>query len=79
MIGQLVAPYAQTDTHSASLRRLRLNHGRGGGVTLDVETCVAASLTYEVGKIVARVLATEATTTNDRTQLYLGLRSDNDD
>ena len=76
--GQLVAPSAQTDTHSASLRRLRSNRGRGGGVTFDVETCVAASLTYVVDEIVAGVLATEATNTNDRTELYLGLRSDND-
>jgi len=79
MIGQLVAPSAQTDTHSARLRRLRSNRGRGGGVTVDAETCAAASLTYVVGEIVARVLATEAANTNDRTELYIGLRSDNDD
>ena len=80
MMGQLVAPSAQTDTHSARLRRLRSKRGRGGGVTVDAETCVAASLTYVVGEIVAKVLATEAVKTSARTELYIGLRlKSNDD
>lgn len=75
MIGQLVAPSAQTDTHSARLRRLRSRRGRGGGVTVDAETCVAAFLTCVVGEIVAKVLTTEAAKISVRTELYIGLKT----
>ena len=60
MTGQSVAPSAQTDTHSARLRRLRSNRGWGGGVTVDAETCLAALLTYVVGETAAREVDTEA-------------------
>jgi hypothetical protein len=78
IIGQLVAPSAQTDTHSARLRRLRSKRGRGGGVTVDAEAEVAAFLTYVVGEIVARELATEAANTSVRTELYMSLKRDDE-
>lgn len=68
MIGQSVAPSAQTDTHSARLRRLRSKHGRGGGVTVNAEACLAAFITWVVGETVARELATEAAKTSVRTE-----------
>jgi hypothetical protein len=78
IIGQLVAPSAQTDTHSARLRRLRSKRGRGGGVTVDAEAEVAAFLTYVVGEIVARELATDAANTSVRTELYMSLKRDDE-
>jgi hypothetical protein len=79
MIGQLVAPSAQTDTHSARLRRLRSKRGRGGGVTVDARTWLATFLTCVVGEIVARELATEAAKISVRTELYMSLKSDDGD
>jgi hypothetical protein len=78
MIGQLVAPSAQTDTHSARLRRLRSKRGRGGGVTVDAETWLAAFITWVVGELVARELATEAAKASVRMELCMSLKRDDE-